>query len=352
MGHVWDLDIDHNERMVLLAMTDHADHEGRNMRASMALLAWKTSYSTRNVQRIVRSLEEKGIIRVQEFRLGGSTVYWLDLEAGTRKAPYRYDALSRAQRKSFIRDRISQIGAICQYCSLLGTAEFGPDSKSWSVRLVVPKRSGGRYEIDNLALCCAACDESKDDDALPMTSCHPRHFVTPVVLSGDDRLAGDDARGQTSDKAGGNTDKALSPEPYREPSEEPNTSGANPPSALFSPETLVPGRVEIRLSNKAERAFIKEEFAHDLEWLKWWKDWCSYMSKKNRALKSEQAQPYFDMFENYPVAAVTESIKVSVQKGYKDIYEDRIKRNAAALAPQEESLTSEEEILKFAGVGK
>jgi len=62
MGLVWDLDIPQNEKFVLLAYADHADHNGDNMFPSVALVAKKTGYSERSVQRTTRSLEEKGYL--------------------------------------------------------------------------------------------------------------------------------------------------------------------------------------------------------------------------------------------------------------------------------------------------
>ena len=65
MGQVWDLDnelIKREEKYVLLAYTDHADHEGGNMYPSIELICEKTGYKERAVQLITRSLEEKGFL--------------------------------------------------------------------------------------------------------------------------------------------------------------------------------------------------------------------------------------------------------------------------------------------------
>lgn len=61
-GAVWDMALPQNEKYVLLAYADHADHEGRGVRPGYQLVAWKTGYSVRHVQHIVRKLEEKGIL--------------------------------------------------------------------------------------------------------------------------------------------------------------------------------------------------------------------------------------------------------------------------------------------------
>jgi hypothetical protein len=93
MGKVWELDLPHQEILVLLALADHADHLGRHVRPSLALIAWKTNYSKRQVIRIIQSLETKKLLRIH--RAGGgrgrATEYTLHLENGVRKSPFRKD---------------------------------------------------------------------------------------------------------------------------------------------------------------------------------------------------------------------------------------------------------------------
>ena len=62
MGLVWDLDLPQNEKFVLLAYADHADHNGDNMFPGVALIAKKTGYSERSIQRTTRTLEDKGYL--------------------------------------------------------------------------------------------------------------------------------------------------------------------------------------------------------------------------------------------------------------------------------------------------
>ena len=71
MGGVWELDLDHRQKFVLLALADHADHNGGSVRPSVALIAWKTGYSKRQVQRIIRDLEEAGILVRTSDGIGG-----------------------------------------------------------------------------------------------------------------------------------------------------------------------------------------------------------------------------------------------------------------------------------------
>jgi hypothetical protein len=87
MGQVWDLDLPHNKLIVLLAMTDHADHEGNNIFPSMELIAWKTGYSERQVRRIVQSLEKDKLL-TKTSRPGYTNMYAVNLSAGKQKAPF------------------------------------------------------------------------------------------------------------------------------------------------------------------------------------------------------------------------------------------------------------------------
>ncbi len=85
-GMVWDLDLPHPELLVLLAITDHANHDGRNMYPGVALLAWKTGYSARTVVRILNKLIKRGIL-VRERQPGRPSVFHANLDAAPRKAP-------------------------------------------------------------------------------------------------------------------------------------------------------------------------------------------------------------------------------------------------------------------------
>lgn len=60
MAQVWDLDLPRDEKFVLLAYADHADHNGDNIFPSVETIKRKTGYSERSVQEITRSLEKNG----------------------------------------------------------------------------------------------------------------------------------------------------------------------------------------------------------------------------------------------------------------------------------------------------
>jgi len=91
-GRVWELQLSPAERMVLLALADHADHLGANIYPSIELIAWKTGYSGRQVSRVIAQLVTDGLLLT--VRPGGgrgrSTMYRFDLDAGTVKPPFVY----------------------------------------------------------------------------------------------------------------------------------------------------------------------------------------------------------------------------------------------------------------------
>ena len=94
MSQVWELDIDHSEMIVLLAMADHADDDGQNCYPSNAYLAWKTGYSDRQVRRVLRTLESTGIITRVAHEEGGrglATEYRLNPEKGDKKSAFMAD---------------------------------------------------------------------------------------------------------------------------------------------------------------------------------------------------------------------------------------------------------------------
>lgn len=62
MGIVWEADLPQREKFVLLAYADHADHEGNNVFPSIGLIAWKTGYDSRTIQRITKKLVEDGYL--------------------------------------------------------------------------------------------------------------------------------------------------------------------------------------------------------------------------------------------------------------------------------------------------
>lgn len=84
MSLIWEhAPVSEGELLVLLAIADHAADDGTNAWPSKATLARKARLSERRVQQILRSLEDKGLIRV-ETQKGGT------LEMDNRLRPNRY----------------------------------------------------------------------------------------------------------------------------------------------------------------------------------------------------------------------------------------------------------------------
>ena len=77
---------------VLMALADHADHEGVVF-AGQELLAWKTGYSERQVRRILDSLEEKRILIPQNIGRGRGVVQGYRIE--TQGAPRKVAEVAR-----------------------------------------------------------------------------------------------------------------------------------------------------------------------------------------------------------------------------------------------------------------
>lgn len=92
MGMVWEHEFDRAEQAVMLALTDHADHDGGSIYPSMAKVAWKTGYSRRQVIRVVSRLRKKGILvmvqKADPVRYT-PTKYRIDWTKADLKEPFR-----------------------------------------------------------------------------------------------------------------------------------------------------------------------------------------------------------------------------------------------------------------------
>lgn len=91
MSKVWALDLDHSQQSLLLALADHAKDDGSDCFPGVGYLAWKTGYSERQVQRILRELESNHLIKPLAHGTGGRhlrTEYQLLLENGVKKSPF------------------------------------------------------------------------------------------------------------------------------------------------------------------------------------------------------------------------------------------------------------------------
>lgn len=104
-GRVWGLNLPHSEVWVLMALADHADHDGGSIHPGIGLVAWKTGYSDRQVRRIMKSLVAKGILVPQEGRgPHGTYCYQIDWRKCPEKEAYdREAAYLHRKQKSQVR---------------------------------------------------------------------------------------------------------------------------------------------------------------------------------------------------------------------------------------------------------
>ncbi len=113
-GLVWDSNLPKEEKYILLAYADHADHEGYGVRPSYALVAWKTQFTKRHVMRVVARLEEKGILVVDEqggwsAANGNRANEWhIDIEKMPVRPPRKRDRRSDSQVTPVVTPRSPQ----------------------------------------------------------------------------------------------------------------------------------------------------------------------------------------------------------------------------------------------------
>lgn len=140
-GKVWDLDLPHAEMLVLLAMADHADHEGNNVYPSIGLIAWKTGYSERQVMRIQQKLRDEGLLVAVRERQGFVTVYRINTNAGKPKPEYA-PLTKRHPRQNVTGDKVTDEGSQ----NVRGTPDIAMSDET-SVKPSI-KRQGKRATAD------------------------------------------------------------------------------------------------------------------------------------------------------------------------------------------------------------
>jgi DnaD/phage-associated family protein len=100
MGLVWDLKISREEKFILLAYADHADHDGGSIFPRVSTIAEKTGYSERSTQRITRLLEDSGYLVGAGGQKGGAgiTAHWYIPMKGDKIAPIPKGDISDSKR--------------------------------------------------------------------------------------------------------------------------------------------------------------------------------------------------------------------------------------------------------------
>ena len=150
MGQVFDLDLPRPEAWVLMALVDHAEHDGSRIFPSIDYVAWKTGYKRRQVQNIIRSLHKRGVLAlVREARDHRPREYRADFATATRKperraesAPPRDDrgAVTTASRAVQSRDNR---GAIATAPEPSVEPSLQPSERSPDALLNGPQSPGG-----------------------------------------------------------------------------------------------------------------------------------------------------------------------------------------------------------------
>lgn len=91
-GLVWELDLPRPEKYVLSVLADHAKDDGRDVYPSLARIEWKTGYGETQVRAIMRTLERRGVLVLEQKggRGAGSTDrYRLDLSKAPRLQEFK-----------------------------------------------------------------------------------------------------------------------------------------------------------------------------------------------------------------------------------------------------------------------
>jgi hypothetical protein len=110
MSRIWALELAPAKQIVLLALADHADHDGGSIRPGVPLIAWKTGYSERQVQRLLRELVAEGLLVEVATEKGKAHAYSLDLSKGGFKPPYQPRKPGRPRTSDKMSSPLSQKG--------------------------------------------------------------------------------------------------------------------------------------------------------------------------------------------------------------------------------------------------
>jgi biotin operon repressor len=114
MSAVWELNLPQNQKLVLLALADHANDEGVCY-PSVGRVAWKTGISERQVQRIVQKLRAAGLVVLLRNAQGGRgnpAVYEVQPQKGVKLSPFAGrgdigDTLSESKRCHSGQERVT-----------------------------------------------------------------------------------------------------------------------------------------------------------------------------------------------------------------------------------------------------
>ena len=158
MSQVWDLKLPHADKFVLLAMADHADHDGNNVYpGDVRDIALKTGYSERQVKRIVSSLDAAGLIVREQPGREATMIYRIEIANAERVDTSRPPSVTLRDIWDKLRGSMAPMvyakhGYFCGTCG--ATSDLTIDH-------VVPISRGGSNHMDNLRPLCRPCNSRK-----------------------------------------------------------------------------------------------------------------------------------------------------------------------------------------------
>lgn len=109
MGQVFDLSLPPSQKLLLLAMADHARDDGTGCYPSVSRLAKKTSMTRRGVQKVMGALKSSGRISPVNLRSDGVFEYRITIEGGEPRSQGGANHVRRGEPRS-LRTRVHKGG--------------------------------------------------------------------------------------------------------------------------------------------------------------------------------------------------------------------------------------------------
>ncbi len=180
MGAIWDLDLPHELAWVLMAYADHADHDGGNCYPGVRLIAYKTGYSERQVQRCTADLIARKVLIVD--RAGGgrgnATVYRINLSTaphkgsepkaepeqakGDKMSPFAAEpetVTAEPERVTSATERVTEPGETVTKTGLKGDIAMSPQPLTVNPSTVIePSGTGGACATQDWHIFCQEAD--------------------------------------------------------------------------------------------------------------------------------------------------------------------------------------------------
>lgn len=101
---IFELDIDPNELLILLALSRYADEDGASIYPAIPRIAHDTGYSSKQVGRIIKKLRERGILHPVGKLKKGNIEYKIIMEKAPLKTPiqrYKKDRIEKIINDNF-----------------------------------------------------------------------------------------------------------------------------------------------------------------------------------------------------------------------------------------------------------